>query len=247
MFGVFFMKLLLAYFAFIGIVLVSCNANADKPAEMKTKMDSIAYSIGMNIGTNLKSDSLMMNTKMIEAGLNDALYSDETLITTEQASALMMSLQQEMASKQEGRLKNQQGDNMKMGEDFLIENKKKDGITETASGLQYEILKPGTGKKPLATDMVKVHYLGTLLDGTKFDSSYDRGEPIEFGLNRVIKGWTEGLQLMKEGAKWKFYIPYQLAYGEAGRPPQIPPAALLIFEVELIQVVAPASEAPIQK
>jgi FKBP-type peptidyl-prolyl cis-trans isomerase FkpA len=124
----------------------------------------------------------------------------------------------------------------KVGEDFLAGNKSKEGVKTTPSGLQYKVLKEGKGAKPKATDVVKVHYRGTLVDGTEFDSSYKRGEPIEFPLNGVIKGWTEGVQLMTPGSKYQFFIPSELAYGEEGRPPTIPGNSALIFEVELIEV-----------
>jgi len=127
--------------------------------------------------------------------------------------------------------------NKKEGEAFLDENKKKDGVQVTASGLQYKVIQMGNGEKPTETSTVKVHYKGTLIDGKEFDSSYKRNQPAEFPLNQVIKGWTEGLQLMPVGSKFEFYIPYNLAYGEEGREPVIPPASVLIFEVELLDIV----------
>jgi len=231
------MKLRNIVLTIIGIVIIGTQLYAQKPVEMKNKMDSVAYGIGMNIGINLKQDSLMLNLDLVLAGLKDGLYGEEALLTPQQVNDLMMSLQQELSEKQQQQTAAQAGVNKKIGEDFLAQNKKKEGVSVTSSGLQYEVITPGTGKNPTETDMVKVHYTGTLIDGSKFDSSVDRGTPAEFPLNGVIKGWTEGLQLMKEGAKWKFYIPYELAYGENGRPPQIPPASVLIFEVELLEVL----------
>jgi FKBP-type peptidyl-prolyl cis-trans isomerase FkpA len=231
------MKLKNLMIAIIGIIFIATQLNAQKPVEMKNKLDSVAYGIGMNIGMNLKQDDLMLDLDLVLAGLKDGLYGETTLLTQEQVTNLMMALQQELADKQQAELATQAEGNKKIGEDFLAKNKEKEGVNVTASGLQYEIITPGTGKHPTETDMVKVHYTGTFIDGSKFDSSVDRGTPAEFPLNGVIKGWTEGLQLMKEGGKWKFYIPYELAYGENGRPPQIPPASVLIFEVELLEVL----------
>ncbi len=232
-----FMKFKIFLLAVISFVLLGAQLNAQKPVEMKTKMDSIAYGIGMNIGINLKTDDLLLNLDLIHAGLRDAMYEENTLLTQEQVTTLMMALQQELSTKQEAEMSTQMDENKIKGQEFLDENKKKEGVNVTASGLQYEIIQPGTGKHPTETDKVRVHYSGTFIDGSKFDSSYDRGTPAEFPLNGVISGWTDGLQLMKEGGKWKFYIPYELAYGESGRPPQIPPASVLVFEVELIEIL----------
>ena len=243
----YFMKLKLMLFAFIGIFFLTVQSQAQKPIEIKTKMDSIAYGIGMNIGLNLKADSLMLNIDMIKAGLSDAMYEESTVLTEEEVRTLMMSLQQELQQKRQAEVSAQMEVNKKKSEEFLAENQKKGGVKVTESGLQYKIIEPGQGESPTATDKVKVHYKGTLMDGTVFDSSYDRGQPAEFPLNGVIEGWTEGLQMMKEGGKWMFYIPYELAYGEAGRPPQIPPASVLIFEVELLDVLPEKPETPDQK
>jgi FKBP-type peptidyl-prolyl cis-trans isomerase FkpA len=231
------MKCKIMMIALISVILFGTQLSAQKPVEMKTNLDSIAYGIGMNIGMNLKTDDLMLDIDLIKQGLFDSMYGESTLLNEQQVTELMMALQEELSEKQQAQMDSQKIENMLQGQSFLDENKKRDGVSETSSGLQYEIIEPGTGKHPTETDMVKVHYSGTFIDGSKFDSSYDRGTPAEFPLNGVIKGWTEGLQLMKEGAKWKFYIPYDLAYGENGRPPQIPPASVLIFEVELIEVL----------
>lgn len=141
-----------------------------------------------------------------------------------------------MQKRQADQMKKMYGKNIDEGEKFLADNKKRDGVQETASGLQYEVITMGTGAKPTAVDMVKVHYTGKLLDSTTFDSSVDRGEPVEFGVNQVIQGWQEGLQLMPVGSKFKFYIPYELAYGEQGTGP-IPPFSTLVFDVELLDIV----------
>ena len=202
--------------------------------EMKTKQDSLAYAIGLQWGKNLKTDDLMLNTDIIKKGLDDS-FKDSPVLTEEQIQAILMGLQQELQDK---RMKEQQeaaGSNSKKADEFLKKNKTKEGVKETATGLQYMVIKEGTGKQPSETSTVKVHYHGTLLDGTVFDSSVERGQPAEFPLNRVIPGWTEGLQLMKQGAKYRFFIPPGLAYGAQGSG-AIEPNSLLIFDVELLEV-----------
>ncbi len=193
------------------------------------QMDSVSYSLGVLFAHNLKGQGMTeVNSADLALGFADALK-DQNTIKPEQANALVQKHFQALAAQKGAAAK---GD----GENFLAENAKREGVQVTDSGLQYEIIKPGNGKMPTATQTVEVHYHGTLIDGTVFDSSVARGETIEFPLNRVIKGWTEGLQLMQEGAKYRFFIPYQLAYGEQGSAPKIPPFSALIFEVELFKV-----------
>lgn len=205
--------------------------------EFKSFQDSIAYAIGINIGANLLKDDLFLNLDMIKAGLNDALYTKTPVLTTEQVEAVFQTFSAQMQEKQMKKQEAEGAVNIEKGKKFLEENKKKPNIKVTASGLQYEVISEGTGAKPTATDKVKVHYIGTLIDGTKFDSSVDRGEPVSFPLGNVIKGWTEGLQLMTVGSKYKFYIPAELAYGERGAPQgKIGPNEALIFVVELIEI-----------
>ncbi len=187
--------------------------------------------IGQQIGQQLKAEGLEIDANTLAASINDVLTDQEPRLSMADMQAVMMKTQQARVSKMETEAK----ENKEKGEKFLEENKKKSGVKSTSSGLQYEVLKEGKGKSPKATDTVSVHYKGTLLDGTQFDSSYDRGEPAQFKLNQVIRGWTEGLQLMKTGAKYRFFIPGDLAYGPQGRP-GIPPNALLTFEVELLDV-----------
>lgn len=199
------------------------------------------YALGLNIGTTLKSDAekgimedsaLTMNLSIIKKALFTAIEKGELQMSEEQASTFLQTIVQQ---KQQEAMEKQFGGNKKAGEDFLAKNKEKQGVVTTASGLQYEIIKEGKGAKPSATDKVKVHYTGTLIDGTVFDSSVQRGEPAEFPVNAVIKGWTEALQLMPVGSKWKLYIPQELAYGERSQNP-IPPFSTLIFEVELLSI-----------
>lgn len=202
-------------------------------------MDTMSYALGMNIGTQLKQMGL--NDELVIADLAAAVadmikenkpqlgYSEAQQALEEFFTAL--EAKQNAAAAEAGKAARE------AGEKFLAENAKKPGVKVTASGLQYEVLTEGTGKQPKATDTVRCHYEGTLIDGTIFDSSYKRNEPCDFGLNQVIKGWTEGVQLMSEGAKYRFYIPFNLAYGERGAGGSIPPYAALIFDVELITVL----------
>lgn len=193
------------------------------------QMDSVSYSLGVLFAQNLKQQGMSeVDTESLAQGFSDALAGTPT-IDVQRANAMVQQHFQSLAAKKGAAAKGE-------GEAFLAENAKRPEVQVTDSGLQYEVLKPGTGASPTETQTVKVHYHGTLIDGTVFDSSVDRGETIEFPLNRVISGWTEGLQLMQEGAKYRFYIPYNLAYGERGSQPKIPPYAALVFEVELFEV-----------
>lgn len=211
---------------------------AAKQVPIKSQMDSIAYTVGSNFGTMLKMDSLYFNVDVIMMGIEDGLKGNKFQLTEEEISRCYQELSR-MVNERNERLSKEAAEKAKNeGAKFLAENGKKKNIKTTASGLQYEVLREGKkdGKSPKETSKVKVHYVGLLLNGTKFDSSYDNGEPIEFELNRVIRGWTEGLQLMKEGAKYKFFIPSELAYGERGSGRAIGPNETLVFEVELIEV-----------
>ncbi len=220
------------------LLMVSCNGKngvTNKP--LTTELDSVSYAIGLDVANNVKrSFDEFDNDLFIQGFVNG---SDSTDLQIDQAKAqelvrnyFQKKQQEEMAKRQEEGEKNKAE-----GEKFLAENKDKEGVKTTESGLQYIVLKEGTGAQPTADSKVKVHYHGTLLDGTVFDSSVDRGEPTEFGVTQVIKGWTEGLQLMKEGAKYKFFIPQDLAYGANPRPGgAIKPFATLIFDVELLEV-----------
>lgn len=201
-------------------------------------IDSMSYSLGVNIGSDLVNNLKTLpggvyNKELFLKAFNDVLKGDSVFVKNEDAQAFLQSY---FTAAQEKVANEKKTD----GEKFLTENKKNPAVQVTESGLQYIVLTEGNGPKPVATDKVKVHYEGTLTDGTKFDSSYDRGEPIEFPLNQVIKGWTEGVQLMSVGSKYKFFVPYDLAYGEQGAGGVIPPFATLIFTVELIDINAPA-------
>jgi len=194
-------------------------------------MNKISYALGLGIGQQLKSMNIEdFSIEDFTKSISDVMSGKETAITNREAQAML----NEYFQKKE---KEQAQTAIAEGKVYLEENAKRDGVTQTKSGLQYEVLAEGTGKSPKATDTVRCHYEGRLLDGTVFDSSYKRGEPADFGLNQVIPGWTEGVQLMKEGAKFRFHIPYLLAYGERGAGAQIPPYSTLIFDVELIKVL----------
>ena len=202
-------------------------------------MDKFSYALGLGIGQQLKQMGLK-DTLVIEdfaASIVDVLQGNDLKVSNQEAQVIVSSFFQ----KKEEEMKAAQAEAgkaaKKEGEAFLAENAKKEGITVTKSGLQYEVLQEGAGKQPKATDTVRCHYEGRLLDGTIFDSSYKRNEPADFGLQQVIAGWTEGVQLMSEGSKYRFYIPYMLAYGEGGAGAMIPPFATLIFDVELIKVL----------
>ncbi|MDY5780695.1 MAG: FKBP-type peptidyl-prolyl cis-trans isomerase [Candidatus Cryptobacteroides sp.] len=201
-------------------------------------MDKNSYALGMSIAHNmLQSGVREISFDDFTAGLKAALTGAETAITYEEAGTLLDEffgkIQEEQAARQA-----EIGEFMKKdGETFLAANAKKEGVTVLPSGLQYKVLKSGEGRKPGRTDKVRCHYEGTFPNGQKFDSSYDRNEPAVFGVNQVIAGWTEALQLMSEGSAWELYIPYNLAYGEAGAPGAIPPYSTLVFKVELIEVL----------
>lgn len=194
-------------------------------------MENLSYALGMIIGHNLKGMNIEgLNTQEFAQAVADVIDGKETRLGDVEAQTLVQKYMQEKEAEQSKALRAE-------GEAFLAENAKKDEVVVLPSGLQYTVLTEGTGKKPSATDNVKCHYEGRLINGTVFDSSYKRGEPAVFPLNGVIAGWTEGVQLMGEGAKFRFFIPYNLAYGERGAGQSIPPYAALIFDVELIEVL----------
>lgn len=214
--------------------VTSCTPPAQKSFDGKlaTKQDSISYALGLQYGTYLKQQEFDKIEATTFFGAVDQVMADAENMPMDMdaANQFMQGYFAELSAKKNDKFK-------KEGEDFLAENGKKEGIVTTESGLQYEVITKGDGANPTATDVVKVHYHGTLIDGTVFDSSVDRGQPIEFPLNGVIPGWTEGVQLMPVGSKYKFYIPYNLAYGERGAGANIKPFSALIFEVELLDIV----------
>jgi FKBP-type peptidyl-prolyl cis-trans isomerase len=220
----------------ISILLIGSWCYAQDPQSLKDQKAKQSYVIGVDIGKAFQRQGMQIDAESLSKGIKDGISGGKLLMTDQEIQETMMALQKEMRAKQEEANKTAGEKNKKEGEAFLSENQKKEGVKTLPSGLQYKVIKAGTGKKPQAADTVLVHYRGTLIDGTEFDSSARRGQPLSIKVNGVIPGWTEGLQLMEEGAKWNLYIPSNLAYGDRGAGPQIAPNAVLIFEVELLSV-----------
>ena len=226
-----------------GAQSTTAPANSAMDAALPTQKDKLSYAIGMNIGKGLHKDSIDVDPNMIMRGLKDGMAGGTTLMTDEQAQAAITELRTQMMAKMAAEHQKEAEANKKEGEAFLAANKTKPGVVTLPSGLQYKVLKDGTGPKPAATDQVKCNYRGTLVNGTEFDSSAKHGEPITFPVNGVIKGWTEALQLMPVGSKWQLYVPADLAYGERGAGDVIPPNSTLIFDVELLAIEKPQAPA----
>lgn len=205
--------------------------------QLKAEQEKLGYAIGMNIGTNMKQQQVDVDPNQVAAGLMAALKGEETKLSQEEMGKILAEYQQKMQMKQMEQMASDAVENEKLGNEYLADNAKKEGVITLESGLQYKVLTAGQGATPAIDSKVEVHYRGTLIDGTEFDSSYSRGTPASFTVNGVISGWTEALQLMKEGDKWQLVIPSQLAYAERGAPPVIPPNAVLVFEVELLKVL----------
>ncbi len=210
-------------------------AKTATPLVLKTQKEKFSYAVGMKMGENFKKQAVPVDPAILSRGIKDALAGGKTVLTDEEAQSAIQEVQKQMHDKQQAEAKAAGEANKKEGEAFLAANKSKDGVVTLPSGLQYKILKEGTGPKPTASDSVVCNYQGTFINGKEFDSSYKRGEPATFPVTGVIKGWTEALQLMPVGSKWQLFIPSDLAYGDAGRP-GIEPASTLIFEVELISI-----------
>lgn len=234
------MKKLLIVGASAGLLIaVGCTKKLD------TDLKKASYAIGQQIGGNMKQQNIEIDAEVMAMAMKDAIKGDSKM-TKEEIQQAMMKLQESAMKKQQEAAE----ENKKKGAEFLEKNKSAEGVKVTASGLQYKVEKEGDGKMPTKTDTVKAHYKGTLIDGTQFDSSYDRGQPAEFPVQGVIPGWSEALQMMKVGSKYKLFIPSELAYGASGRP-GIPANSVLVFEVELMEIVkagaAPAAEAKPKK
>jgi FKBP-type peptidyl-prolyl cis-trans isomerase len=216
--------------------LASLAVAQNKQAALKTQKDQVSYSIGVNIGQNFRIQGVEIDLNILTRGIKDALANGKLRMTEQEINECMNKYQTELIAKQLENRKRLGGKNQQEGETFLVENKNKEGVTTTATGLQYKVIKMGSGAKPKATDTVEVHYRGTTLDGKEFDSSYKSGQTASYRLDRMIKGWIEGIQLMPVGSKFQFFIPPNLAYGERGAGADIPPSATLIFEVELVSI-----------
>ena len=228
----------------IALSLAFASLSRAEDPQLNDQKDKVSYSIGLDIGSTLKRQLIDVNEETLERGLKDGLTGGKPLLTDDQVKEVMATFQKDMIAKQAAVKKAAGEKNSEAGKKFLEENKGKDGVKTTASGLQYKVEKEGGGPTPKATDTVKVNYRGTTIDGKEFDSSYKRGEPATFPVNRVIKGWTEALQLMKVGSKYHLVIPSELAYGERGAGQDIGPDSTLVFDVELLGIEPPAAAAP---
>ena len=224
------MKRLSIFFVGLLSCLMTINVNAQEPV-LESEIDSVSYCLGISFGSNIKTGGFdTLNINLFAEAVSNMLQGEEGMFSQEEINQILSGYVQKISDKESAQ-------NLKASEQFLAENINKEGIDTLKGGLQYKVLKEGTGKMPKVTDTVVVHYHGTLIDGTVFDSSYERGQPAEFPLNRVISGWTEALQHMKEGGKWTLFIPPHMGYGN-NPPPRSPigPNTLLIFDVELITV-----------
>ena len=233
------MYLRLCSVMFLLLFVFGCAAEEVKVVpeiKLDTPKSRISYTIGVNIGHDFTAQKMDVDADVLLLGLKDSMGGKELRLTEEEMVAEIQSFQQEMQTKMAAEMEAMVAKNKAEGEAFLAENAKQEGVVVTESGLQYKILEPGEGDSPGADDVATVHYRGTLIDGSQFDSSYDRGQPATFPVGGVIPGWTEALQLMKPGAKWQLVIPSELAYGERGAGQDIGPNATLLFDVELISV-----------
>ena len=218
-------------------LLFLCNVcSAQEKLELKDQKDKESYSLGYQFGESLKMQGVEINLDVYTSAIRDSLGGKEPQLSSEEIRSTVMGLRQRVAAVQQKALMEQAEKNLAEAKSFLAENGKKEGVKTLPSGVQYKVLSEGAGKMPKKTDTVTVHYRGTFINGTEFDSSIARGQPTTFQVDGVIPGWSEALQLMKEGAKWQLFIPPELAYGEMGMPPRIPPQSILLFDVELISV-----------
>ena len=226
----------------IGLVILlpflslATNEEKDTDVELKSFAQKLSYMLGQQIGNNMKESPTEIDVDIFVRGIKDSLKGNKPLLNQEQAGEVRKEFSRQIQESRNRKIAALSEKNLKDGEAFLAENKKKEGIVTTASGLQYKVLTKGDGPTPLPTDKVTVHYRGTLLDGTEFDSSYKRGQPASFQVGGVIRGWTEALQLMNVGSKYQLYIPSSLAYGQRGAGQRIGPNSTLIFDVELLSI-----------
>jgi FKBP-type peptidyl-prolyl cis-trans isomerase FklB len=228
----------------LGLVLAACSKKYESTAELKSKADTLSYSIGLDIGKSFKDDSLNLNLDLIAQGIHDGLTKDSGVITEEQVQAAIAAMQQDVSLKRQERSIAEGKKNQTDGEKFLAENKSKPGVVTTASGLQYKVIKQGGGATPTLADNVVAHYRGTSLKGKEFDNSHKRNQPATFPVQGVIPGWTEVLQLMKVGSTYEVWIPGKLAYGPGGAGGVIGPNETLHFEIELLDVKPQGAATP---
>lgn len=218
----------------VAACLFAGSSSAEEPKGPADEKEKLGYSVGYQVGSDFRRQGIAIDPEMVVRGVRDALAGAEPAVPPEEMRAALTEVRRQAATA----AREQARSNLEAGRSFLARNRGREGVIALASGLQYEILEAGSGPHPDPTSRVTVHYRGTLLDGTEFDSSYGRGEPAIFGLDHVIAGWREALPLMPEGAKWKLFVPPDLAYGERGAGPRIPPNATLVFEVELVSANA---------
>ncbi|MEJ2465520.1 MAG: FKBP-type peptidyl-prolyl cis-trans isomerase [Candidatus Thiodiazotropha sp.] len=220
----------------LALTVTAFSAMAEEPAPLPDDTAKINYSVGYQIGSDFKYQDIEVRPDAVIQGILDAINEDETLLTPAEMKQVTAELGKRLAEQKRKQKEALRQELIDQSHAFHEKNKKRSDIVTTESGLQYRIMEPGRGVHPKATDSVVVNYTGKLIDGTEFDSSYKRGKPASFKVKGVIKGWTEALQLMKQGARWQLFIPYELAYGEEGRPPVIPPYSSLIFDINLISI-----------
>lgn len=226
---------------FVGLACVWAAETATQVA-FENDQQKVSYAIGFQAGSSYRSQEAPINLDMLIQGLKDGFSGQTSALPSDQTQQVIAAFRKDMQARADKKRQDLAEKTLAEGKAFLDANAKKEGVKVLASGLQYKVLREGAGKVPSATDRVKAHYRGTLTNGTEFDSSYKRGQPTEFAVTGVIKGWTEALQLMNEGSKWELVVPAALAYGEPGRP-NIPPNSVLIFEVELLEIVKPGASA----
>jgi len=234
----------------MAVCIIICStgmAIAGETELLKEQNDKISYSLGVSIGKSMKRDSINANPDLVAQGIKDVLAGGKILLTDEEMAEVFMALQQDLIVKKTEAGKALAEKNLKEGEQFLADNAKKEGVVTQPSGLQYKVITDGAGKKAKSTDSVTVHYRGTMIDGTEFDSSYKRNEPATFQLQNMVPGFTEGVSLMKVGSKWQLFIPSKLAYGEEGAEDAIGPNAALIMEIELLDAKDVAASNPTAK
>ncbi|KAA0135906.1 MAG: FKBP-type peptidyl-prolyl cis-trans isomerase [Gimesia chilikensis] len=220
--------------AFFGCASLAQAQN--EKSQLKDQKQKVSYGIGYNLGQNLMRDNLDLDPQVLAKGIMDAMTKQKPQMTEDEIRATLLAFQQQLQKDAQAKMQKAAQENVAKGKKFLADNAKKEGVKTTKSGLQYKVIKSGSGKTPKLDDRVTTHYRGTLIDGTEFDSSYKRNQPATFPVNGVIGGWTEALQLMKEGDKWQLFIPSDLAYGERGSGPDIGPNEVLIFDIELLKV-----------
>ncbi|MDW7772792.1 MAG: FKBP-type peptidyl-prolyl cis-trans isomerase [Desulfobulbaceae bacterium] len=230
------MKFVLPSLLFILLIAHPVAAEDQKPVELETDTQKLSYALGLDLGAYFKNLGEEIDLDVLHQGVKDSYMGNKPMLSAEDAAEIQQKFAQKQQEEQVKKTIEMITKNKQAAEDFLNENKTKEGVKTTESGLQYKVMTAGDGDTPQEDDVVRVHYKGTLLDGTEFDSSYSRNEPAVFPLNRVIPGWTEALQLMKVGSKYEIFLPPDLAYGDRGAPPVIEPGSMLIFEVELLGI-----------